>query len=181
MQRPRGGFDGSNPLLVGVYIQVNRQFEVILLGAPGNLLQQRRLFGRQFWPVANRGATDITKAPFLGQRDGLTLVLGVIEARLEALRIGGQLRRQRIHMVHAQLEEALGFFDVFPGRVLPTPDRREPLSDVHLCRAGDQRGEVAVEFSQVQHRMIVAVFQQRFVDEVQIGKGEGLGEHGHIL
>lgn len=36
MQRPCSRFDFADLLLMGVYIQVRRQFEIVLLGAPGD-------------------------------------------------------------------------------------------------------------------------------------------------
>ena len=54
MQRTRSRFDLADPLLMGVYIQVCRQLEIVLLGAPGNPLQLPGLYSGQWRPVGDR-------------------------------------------------------------------------------------------------------------------------------
>ena len=55
MQRPRCRFEFADALLVCLHVQVGGQFEVVLLGAPGDFFQKRRLFPRwciTYWLAA---------------------------------------------------------------------------------------------------------------------------------
>ncbi|MNE33830.1 hypothetical protein D3C80_1275230 [compost metagenome] len=107
-------------------------------------------------------------------------MFGLFELCLEALAVAGQLHGHSVHVAHAQFEEPLALFGALPIGVLPTPDGREPLGDIHPLWPGNQGGEVAVEFREVEHRMIVAVVGQGIVEKLEFAGVEGLVEHGEV-
>ena len=168
MQCAGSRLDGLYLQAVPKHIQVCRKFEVVLFGAGADRLEQCGLRCWQLRPVAYGDPAQVTEAPFFSQRECLALVFGLFKACLEGLRVEGQLRGQRVHVAYAQLNELPALLRAFPVRVLPAPDGREPLGDVHLHRAGDQRGEVAVEFGGVEHRVIIAVLQQGVFDKGEV-------------
>jgi len=131
---------------MGGYVEVGGQFEVVLLGAVGDGLQQACLRCRQCWPVADGYCAGVAEAPLFSQGHVLAQMFGLLETRCECAAVLSQLPGQGIDMTHTQFDELFGFFRAFPGRVLTAPDRREPFANIDLCRARNQRGEVTVEF-----------------------------------
>jgi hypothetical protein len=61
---------------------------------------------------------------------------------------------------------------VLPIWIIPAPDSREPLGDIHLYGAGDQGSEVAIELGGVEHGLIGAVLQQDVFDDLEVGGTE---------
>ena len=102
-------------------VQIGRQFKVVLFGAVRNSTQQPRLNGWQGCPVGNGDTAQVPETPFFCQCHGLTLMLGLFEARQKSLTVVRQLASQRVEVPHAQVNELSGLFRGFPLRVLPPP------------------------------------------------------------